>query len=120
MKRQGIQERAGFVAVGWMDEHSDRFIYDYQMLVFENYIERDVLWDHRVLAGRVKLDLDKIIRPQTVADVLPSAVYLAFLRFYYFAQVYLAQTAKLVQQKILQPHFVLSRRRQQLDPFVHI
>ena len=49
MKSKRIQKCAGFVAVRWMDEHSDGFIYDYQMLVFENNVERDVLGDHRVL-----------------------------------------------------------------------
>src|SRR5829696_3109137 len=76
MVRQAIEQRPVAVAMRRVDEHAGRFVDDDEMGVFVNDLKVDLLRLHCGAARHVDADLDEILRPHAVADVLESPVYL--------------------------------------------
>lgn len=107
MERQRIEQRPPLVAMGRMDEHSGGFVYDNEMTVFEDDVERNVLGQHRGLAREVEMDLDEVTDAQTTPDILVLTVYLALLVANDLAKIHPAEIRKTVEQKILEPHIAL-------------
>jgi hypothetical protein len=84
-----------------VNEHSRRFVDHYQMRIFEDNIQRHFLRPHRRLAGEVEFDLDKIVRPHLVTDILKPPVDFTFFALHDLAKIHLAQPAEAVEQKIV-------------------
>jgi hypothetical protein len=84
-----------------------------------NDVDVDLLRPHRRAARMIDRDLDKIIGTQPVTNVFVPSVYLAASCFYEFAQIHLAQTAEMIEQKILEPHLRSVIRNGNLNSLLH-
>ncbi len=92
-----------------MDEHSRWLVNDDQVVILKHDVEFDRLGTHCGSAGSIDGDLDEIARPQLISDILVPAIDHALGRFDQIAKVHLAQTAKMVEQKILKPQLEMLR-----------
>ena len=97
MKNERVKQRSSVLAVRRMRQHSGGFVDDDEVRVFVNDVERNVLSPHRRLAFGVDRDLDEVVRPQAVTDILNAAVYLAPVGLDHVAKIHLAQVRKVVQ-----------------------
>src|SRR6266404_6110481 len=107
IKRKSIQQRPAIFAMRGVNEHSGGFVYDNDLIILKNDIERNILRPHGGASRVVDDDLDKIVRAKPVADVFPSTVDFTPFGFHQIPKVHFAQTAKMTQQKILEPHLVV-------------
>ena len=89
------------------------------MAVFENDIERNVLRLHRRAAGMIDLDLDKIVGTYAITNVLEAAINLTLFGLYQFAKIHLAKCGKVLEQEVLEPHFMMLGGSLYLDPVMH-
>jgi len=98
MVSQRIEQCPVLVAMGGMDEHAGGFVYDDEVRVFVDDVERYVLGLHGCTAGQVGLDLDKIARTQAVTRILKFPVHRALAGLDQLTQVHLAQAVEIVKQ----------------------
>src|ERR1051325_9189773 len=64
---EGVTERPGLFMSRGMYEHSRRLVDDYDVVVFVDYIERNLFGRHGRLALVVKDDFNRVARTQVIA-----------------------------------------------------
>ena len=112
-----VEQRSVLLNVRRVNEHSRRLVYDEQVGVFLDDVERNVLSEHRVLSRKVDGDLDKVVWKQSLTDVFVTAVHLAITGLYNFAKVHLAKLWKASTKKIDKPNPPLVLAHNDLQPF---
>ena len=102
-----------------MHEHTGRLNHHGKVFVLVNHLYRNILRTHRVLAGGIQLDLDKVTASHAKSDVLQTPVYLALFIFDYPPEIHPAETRELAENKLLQTCPTYAVRNYDFDAFGH-
>ena len=114
-----VEQRTAILAVRGVHQHPFGFVHHDQMTIFKNDVERDILGLHRRSAGVIDLDLYKIVWPYAITDILETAVDLTLFGLDQLAKIHLAERRKVLQQKVLEPHFMVLGQGLYLDAVLH-
>ena len=74
---------------------------DEDLTVLKNYVQWNIFGPHCGAAGKIRLNLNKIIRPQAVADVLELTVHLNMICTHEFSEVHSAKAVKLFKKVLI-------------------
>ena len=101
---EGVKDRAAFLPMCRMNEHTGRHVYHYDLAVFIDNIQRQLLRQHRRFPVLVQLDLKKIPAAHPFPFVLDAAVDLTVTVSYHVTNIHSAESVKTFKEILFEPH----------------